>query len=307
VSAVAFRPSTLRDVPAILDIVQASDIALTGEPEWTVEEVVETLTAPNHDPAHDSWLAELDGTAVGWAYLDNPTRANVDNVEVYARPGHPSLYDPLLDLALVRVAERARDAGHAEVTIRAGTISSEAAYIATLTSAGFGFIRRHARMRVALDRNRSPGDARIRPVRSDDRKEMRRFHEVLAIGFDHTPGHVPGYETWRDTLRDDHWDEWLVGTGEAGAIVGVLQSSDQSLANNEGWVKNVAVVPEQRGAGLGKALLRTALAVYAAKGRRWAGLGVDVSNPTGAYRLYTAIGMTPVYEADVYERQIRTA
>ncbi len=306
-SVVAFRPSTLRDVPAILGVVQASDIALTGEPEWTVEEVVQTLTAPNHDPAHDSWLAELDGTAVGWAYLDNPSRASVDNVEVYARPGHPSLYGPLLDRALVRAAERGRDAGYAEVTVRAGTIAAEEAYIATLKSAGFGFIRRHARMRVALGRDQSPGDPRIRPLRPDDEQEMRRFHEVLAIGFDHTPGHVPEYGTWRETLRDEHWDEWFVGTDEAGVIVAVLQSSDQSLGNNEGWIKNLAVLPEQRGTGLGQALLRTALAGYAAKGRQWAGLGVDLSNPTGAYRLYTSIGMTPLYEADVYERRIRTA
>jgi hypothetical protein len=26
-----------------------------------------------------------------------------------------------------------------------------------------------------------------------------------------------------------------------------------------------------------------------------------MTNPTGAYELYRAVGMTPVYEADVYE------
>ena len=109
------------------------------------------LTAPNHDPERDSWLAELpDGSAVGWAYVDNPTRSTVDNVEVYARPEYHSLYKPLLDRALARATER--DA----VILRAGTITAETDYIQTLLEAGFSFVRRHARMRIKLDDNRQP-------------------------------------------------------------------------------------------------------------------------------------------------------
>jgi mycothiol synthase len=296
---VRIRPSSLRDVPAILGVVQASDIAATGEPEWTVEEIVETLTAPNHDPERDSWLAELpDGTAVGWAYLDNPTRTPVDNVEVYARPEHHSLYRPLLEKTLERAAERGA------VTVRAGTITAETDYIQTLRDAGFSFVRRHARMRIKLDDPQPPAGAPIRPLRNEDEEEMRRFHEVMVVGFEHTPGHVPGYEAWRASLRDETWDEWFVATAGDGSIVGVLQSSNQSVGNDEGWIKNLAVLPEHRGSGLARALLLTALTKYTEKGRTWAGLGVDLSNPTGAYRLYTAIGMAPVYEADVYERAV---
>jgi mycothiol synthase len=294
------RPSSLRDVPAILGVVQASDIAATGEPEWTVEEVVETLTAPNHDPERDSWLAELpDGSAVGWAYLDNPTRSSVDNVEVYVRPEYRALYQPLLDRALARAAER--DA----VILRAATITAETGYIQILREAGFSFVRRHARMRIKLDEPRPPVDAPIRLLRPDDEAELRRFHEVLTTGFAHTPGHVPDYPAWRAGLGEPTWDEWFVATGGDGSIVGVLQSSDQSAGNDEGWIKNVAVTPAHRGSGLGRALLLTALRRYTEKGRKWAGLGVDLSNPTGAYRLYTSIGMRPVYEADVYERVVR--
>ena len=64
------RRPTLDDVPEILAVVHASDIAAVGEPDFTADEVVEILDAPNHDPARDSWLA-LDpaGRLVGWAYL----------------------------------------------------------------------------------------------------------------------------------------------------------------------------------------------------------------------------------------------
>jgi ribosomal protein S18 acetylase RimI-like enzyme len=160
-------------------------------------------------------------------------------------------------------------------------------------------------MRIELDAKRPPVDAPIRPVRPDDEAELRRFHEVLAIGFAGTLGHVPEYDAWRANLRDPTWDEWFVATAADGSIAGVLQSSDQSAGNDEGWIKNLAVLPEHRGTGLGRALLLTALRKYAEKGRRYAGLGVDLANPTGAYRLYASIGMAPVYEADVYELTLR--
>jgi mycothiol synthase len=76
------------------------------------------------------------------------------------------------------------------------------------------------------------------------------------------------------------------------------------VERGEGWVKNLAVLRGHRKSGIGGALLRTAFAAYAAKGRTAAGLGVDLTNPTGAYQLYTGVGMTVVFAADVYERVI---
>ncbi len=87
-----------------------------------------------------------------------------------------------------------------------------------------------------------------------------------------------------------------------GVAAGILQSADQSVEQNEGWVKNLGVAKEFRGRGLGRLLLQTAFATYAAKGRTSAGLGVDLTNPTGAYRLYESVGMRRLYEIDTYER-----
>jgi mycothiol synthase len=32
-----------------------------------------------------------------------------------------------------------------------------------------------------------------------------------------------------------------------------------------------------------------------------------MTNPTGAYKLYESVGLTPFYEADVYERTVAAA
>lgn len=289
------RPGTLRDVAAILTVTRASDIASLGEPDWTEEEVVATLTAPHVD----SWLASSpDGTPLAWAYVDNPERGSRENVEVYAVPGAP-LYGPLLDLALERIGERVREAGLDRATVRAGAVASEAAYIEQLVARGFVFRKRHARMTKALSGEAAaPG---IRPMRDD---ELPRFHEVLQEAFADTPDFVPvSYADWRAglaALPSISWDEWLVAEAD-GRIVGVLQSADQGVERNEGWVKNLAVLRAYRGRGIGGALLRTAFAIYAAKGRATAGLGVDLTNPTGAYQLYSGVGMTVAFAADLYE------
>ena len=41
--------------------------------------------------------------------------------------------------------------------------------------------------------------------------------------------------------------------------------------------------------------------------RHKAGLGVDLANPTQAARLYRAVGMTPQYEANIYQRTLAAA
>ena len=87
----------------------------------------------------------------------------------------------------------------------------------------------------------------------------------------------------------------------------MLQSSDVGVEDNGGWVKALATLRPYRRRGVGGALLRQAFAVYAAKGRKEAGLGVDLANPTEAARLYRSVGMYPMYEANIYQRTVAAA
>jgi ribosomal protein S18 acetylase RimI-like enzyme len=311
------RRPTLDDVDAILAVVHASDLAAIGYPDFSAEDVREVLTSPDTDPARDSWLA-LDpaGDVVAWAYLENPARGERDFVEVYAHPerGTPA-QRPLLALALARVTERATEFGHDRMTVRAGAVPTEVRYIGLLREAGFEFVKRYARMKCSLagvsaTPPPTPEGVRIRLVRPDDEADMREFHRILDTAFRDTPDHMPQpYEAWREriaALPSIAWDEWLVAEVD-GRPAGIVQSSDQSLDENEGWVRNLAVLREHRKRGVGRALLAHAFALYAGKGRAYAGLGVDLTNPTEAYRLYTSVGMAAAYEADMFEREITPA
>lgn len=295
----------------------ASDIATVGAPDFSREDVQEALTGPNTDPARDSWLAlDPSGTVVAWAYLENPARSRRDFVEVYAHPEHGEpARAPLLARQLARVAERAAEFGFDEMTVRAGAIPNEDHWIGTLRSAGFTFVKQYARMRCELADlpaapTAAPSGVLIRPVRASDDADLRTFHRILDTAFRDTPDYAPlTYEQWREQiakLPSVAWDEWFVAT-VADEPVGILQSADQALDQNEGWVKNLAVLREHRHRGVGRALLSRAFASYAGKGRKYAGLGVDLSNPTEAVRLYRSVGMSPTYQANMFERTVTAA
>jgi mycothiol synthase len=300
------RPPTEDDVPALLALTHASDIASLGEPDFTVDDVREALADPLGSVALDP-----SGTIVGWAYPNNPDGGNRDFIEVYVWPslGLPA-QRPLLALLMDRMRVRAARLGHDPYEVRAGAIPTETPYISALTDAGFVFVKQHARMQMPLtgvEAPPAPATFSVRTVRAGDEAEMRTFHAVIEEAFLDSDHPSTGYEVWRRQVEAEStlsFDEWFVAEAD-GRIVGVLQSSDSGLPDDEGWVKRLAVLRPYRRRGVGEALLRRAFAVYAGKGRSKAGLGVDLANPTKAARLYLAVGMKPLYQANIYRTSVR--
>jgi ribosomal protein S18 acetylase RimI-like enzyme len=312
------RRPTLDDVPAILEMVHASDIAAVGEPDFTLDEVREELTGPNTDMSRDSWVAlDATGRIVGWAYPRNPTGKARDFIEVYVWPEIGlAAQRPLLDLILRRMPERAAELGHQVYAVRAAAIPNETVYIEALGDAGFTFLKQHARMQMPLDgvspvAPEPPAGVVVRPVRIDDEAETRRFHAVIEESFQDSDHPAMAYQDWREQYEAESgvaFDEWFVAEVD-GVIAGALQSggSGGDEENDEGWVKFLAVLRPYRKRGVGEALLRRAFATYAANGRAKAGLGVDLANPTDAASLYRKVGMTPLYQANVYQTTVTAA
>ncbi|MBB5871615.1 GNAT superfamily N-acetyltransferase [Allocatelliglobosispora scoriae] len=302
----SLRHPTLDDVPAILAVAHASDIAAVGAPDFSTEDVLEALTGPYVDPAKDSWVAlDPDGAIVAWAFIENGAGGPREFVEVYVDPARgAAARRTLLMLALARVPQRAAELGHPRITARAGAIPTETEYIALLKEVGFTFIKRYARMLIELPVSlpqELPEGVEIRTITRDD---LPVFHRVFDTAFRDTPDYQPApLDVFLQRYVDSaevRWDEWFLATVD-GEPAGVLQSSDQALDQNEGWVKHLAVLKEHRRRGVGQALLARAFGVYASKGRTLAGLGVDLANPTEAVRLYHAVGMHAKYEADIFE------
>ncbi len=306
------RRPTLDDVPAILKVVHAADTFAVGYPDFDAGDVESALTAPFVDMARDSWLVtDPEGVAAGWAILANPTGVGREFVEVYVDPDRGAdLRAPLLHRQLDRVAERAAERGLPALTVRAGVFAPETRWAAELVEAGFTRIKRYIRMTRSLAdlpaEPATPAGVAVRPLRPDDEADLRKFHRIFDTAFRDTPDYEPlGFEAWRERIPSygKVWDEWFVAEVD-GEPAGALQSSDQALEHDMGWVSTLSVLPAYRRRGVGGALLRRAFAVYAAKGRAGAGLGVDLANPTTPVTLYHSVGLREVRWTDMYERTV---
>jgi mycothiol synthase len=88
-----------------------------------------------------------------------------------------------------------------------------------------------------------------------------------------------------------------------GAVVGLaICRAGTEVAAEDGWVRDLGVVPGWRRHGIGMALLRTAFAAFRARGLTGVALEVDDVTLDGAVALYRRAGMRTVRRTDVLER-----
>lgn len=285
------RPTTSEDAADLLALVHASDVVAVGFADFDPSDVTEALKG-----AASVVAAGPDGELMGWGYLENSTGGERDFLEVYVHPeGGLPAQRPLLAHMSAVVRDRGNNA-------RAGAIPSELEWIASLENAGFAFLKQYARMQIALPAVLDPVPGVS--VRAVAQEELESFYGIIETAFQDTPDYQPkSYEQWLARYAEDRhvdWDEWLVAVVD-GQLVGALQSK-AAEGESEGWVQNLAVLREFRKRGVGRALLAEAFAIYARKGYPEAGLGVDLANPTQAIKLYTGVGMTPAYRANIYEQ-----
>ena len=86
-------------------------------------------------------------------------------------------------------------------------------------------------------------------------------------------------------------------------IVGVaICRAGTDVAAEDGWIRDLGVLPSCRRSGIGMALLRTAFATFRERGLTGAALDVDDVTLEGAAALYRRAGMRVVHRTDVLER-----
>ena len=105
------RTATEADLPEVLALAQASDIALIGETDWTEADLREEWE--DYDLARDVFLLELDGRLAGYAAFERKGGGRM-LVDGYV---HPELTGNGVGSELLRLSEeRARE----EARVRAG-------------------------------------------------------------------------------------------------------------------------------------------------------------------------------------------
>jgi mycothiol synthase len=154
--------------------------------------------------------------------------------------------------------------------------------------------------------------------------EARFFHEMRRTGPSPAPGVSPGLRAYVESDSEavrqahgdafaGHWGSVIPDAGawkinyagsrtfraahsfvcvRAGAIEGYALV--YSYRQDEIWIGQLGVRADRRGAGLGRALLVSAIRSVAAVGIERVGLGVDTDNDCGAGPLYASLGFEVV-------------
>jgi mycothiol synthase len=300
------RPDPAVDVSLLHDVYAADDLEVLDATDASPAEVAECLSAPGSPPATDHWVVcDGDGRPVAWGYVDVEYGGTQQVLDAYVRPEAAGVRAGLLDRLVARARERA---GAAPPDVRMGIITGDHRWEPLLRERGFVSRRRFSRMRVELPPAMAPPipppGVRVRTFDPASAEDWRDFHAVLFAAFrGHYGTQDASYEDWRARVaseehRFDRW--WLADDvgGSAPRPVAVCQGTVQFVDAGGGWVRNLGVLPEARGRGIARTLLRTAMAAFAADGMSWCGLGVDTGNETGALQLYESVGMRPVFQAD---------
>jgi len=126
-------------------------------------------------------------------------------------------------------------------------------------------------------------------VRAFALKDAESLHGLLGHGYRNGGGSVAAFETWLPQMTGDE---------EFDAGLWFLAESDETLAGavlcwTSGFVKDLVVREAWRRRGLGEALLRHVLMVFAERGAAAVELKVEATNG-GAVALYERVGMRVV-------------
>lgn len=282
----ARRPA-LDDAPGILAVGIARDIEDLGEPDYSLDDVREEL-----EEATEGFVV-LDET--GMVVASGLLTGGDARVAVHPHSCNKGIGSWLRE----QLEARALAGGQPVVRQQVGGSNDAARRL--LEAAGYEVAQRFWRMvrdLEALEAPRWPADIEPRPYEpgQDDEDAYALIHDA----FRDIPGNV-----------DRSFDEWRAQSVQGAQFAPELSTiaPGQGVAicerweDGQGYVAYLAVARDQRGKGLGRALLAHSLTKMKDAGLTKAALGVNGSNES-ATRLYESLGMVSAFEAERYEKKL---
>lgn len=303
------RAPEVEDAGAIYGLISGYNVGVVGIADCTLAQVGDALVEPGYDRETDGWLVlGGDGAAVGYGLAYGMGDHQATGIELTS--AEPEVAAWLFDRTMDRVEELGRQAGHAEITVDAFVYRDDAVLRELLAAQAFITGTTYYRMRVdhtgPVPVPEVPDGVVIRRGLPDN-SSRRVAHDLLIecltgqFGFVARP-----HEEWleyRELSTTVDWSQFAVLEID-GRPVAFRDCCDDSLPENSGHIGGLGVLPEFRGRGLAKYLLRDAFALDAAAGLGATTLLVDTNNPTKALDLYLSVGMTPILVHEGWRRTL---
>jgi mycothiol synthase len=297
------RPPEDDDFDAMLELINAHQLAAVGEADQTEDELRTWLTTPSVEVEQDIRVLEQDGRLVG--YVDVDSNGGDPPVWWCDLKIAPDADEDAIAGELVGWLEQRLDIGR----MRVWSSATDVRVVSAFERLGFTPVRHSYRMEIDLaDAASEPAWPSGISVRTLANGEERRIYEAFM-------------EVWQDTSDPPHdtfedWAHWLLraetfepslwflalsGDELAGFAVCCKDSNDPAA----GHVWLLGVRRPWRKQGLGHALLLHSFQAFRQRGWLRGTLGVDASSPTGATRLYERAGMSVYRDTLFLERPAR--
>lgn len=303
--SIRLRAATSDDLAELHLVLRRSERAdglprVTGRAEFDAE-----LTEPPVVMADDIRIAETStGMAVGFVHTYHlPSEVREERCYVAGAVDPPwrrrGIGTMLMTWAVARAEDQLRSSGRdLPCSIRSTAFDFQHGALALLDASGLVATRWGEEMVRPLtgpmpDVVLPPG---VRVVawptaRSDEIRTVKNL--AFADHWGSTPTSV---EQWRQTTEGPgaRLDLSFVAVHDDVIIGHCLCKrfpDDDAVTGGAGaWIDNLGTLREWRGRGVASALIAAALTAFTADGLDHARLGVDTDNPTGAARLYRALG-----------------
>lgn len=274
------------------------------------------------DPARDMRVAELDGRAVAYAWVD--WIDTTDGLREYRSRGfvEPSMRRRGIGTALFADGLRRLEsvaAGHDVDRPRfLGTFTHEQSVGAARVAASFGL----EPVRWFFDMERPivgelppidplPDGLEVRAVGPDDGPSIwEADHDAFR---DHWGGFDPSEAAYRRWVDSPEFEPSLFlvafdGDEIAGAVLNVIYAEENAeLGIRRGWLDSVFTRRAWRRRGLARALIVRSLHLLRERGMEIAALGVDADNPSGALGLYESAGFAVTERMIAWRRPLGTS
>ena len=297
----------MEDLPEVLALAQAAERADCGETEWMELDLREEWE--RWDLERDAWVVLADGRIGGYATFENRGEGRL-SADGYVQPELTGrgIGGLLVDLTEQRAGEElARIATGTRVYLQNATDHANAAALRLFERRGYHAVRHFFRMVIDLP-GPPPEPEWPSGLRGEqfDPADAEALHAAVQEAFADEWGFRPeSFEEFRKRrLESARFDPglWFVAKTGGEIVGGVICDWKR---NDVGWIASVAVRPGWRRRGLGLALLHAAFGEFYRRGERRCGLGVDTQNTTRATRLYERAGMRVLWQADVFEKELR--
>ncbi|AFC29541.1 GNAT family acetyltransferase [Paenibacillus mucilaginosus 3016] len=294
------------DAAVVCDLVIACDVEDFGSPDFDLGELLDMWSG--FDLQHNVWVAEnAGGQIVGYAFLEEDSEEKLFSYGFVLPSARGTGVGTALLTAIESRADELASASGRDKRLQnvVPTLREDAQTL--LRTRGFVPVRLFKRMSIRLEAAPAapdlPAGITLAPFLPgvDEQDLYAAYIEAFA---DHWDFAVPGFDTWAEQIGRPSFrpEWWLIARGRDGDIAGFALGR---MREDTLYLNQIGVLRSFRGQGLGLALLQTAFLKAYAAGQPNISLGVDTSNPSGAFRLYEKAGMRAVYEVTVAEKTIQ--